>query len=85
MSDSKYRNIQRSKPENPILRRGNSIIGMAFRLDRFFRRKRQLYIGGGIFVLLGALPVGYFGSLTRDNIEEVIISALSKQRRIKKL
>ena len=70
MSDNKYRNIKRSKSGNPILRQGNSTKGMVFGLDRLFRTKRQLYIGGGIFVLLGALAVGYFGSLTRDNIEE---------------
>ncbi|MFL2542372.1 MAG: divergent polysaccharide deacetylase family protein [Candidatus Latescibacterota bacterium] len=43
---------------------------MGFRLDRLFGTKRQLYLCGGIFVLLGTLAVGYFGSLARNNMEE---------------
>ena len=67
MSDDKYRNIKRSKPGNPVLRRANWIRGMGFGLERLFRKKRQVYLGGGVFILLGALAVGYFGSLVRDN------------------
>ena len=67
MSDDKYRNIKRSKPGKPVLRRANWIRGMGFGLERLFRKKRQVYLGGGVFILLGALAVGYFGSLVRDN------------------
>lgn len=70
MSDDKYRNIERSKTARAAERSVNSTAGMPFGLDRLFRTKRHVYLGLGVFFLVGALIGGYLGSLTRDNLEE---------------
>ena len=44
---------------------------MAFGLERLFFKKRLLYLGGGLFFLLGALVVGYFSFFTPGNFKEV--------------
>ena len=87
MSDNKYRNIKRSKSGNPVLRRANWTRGMGFGLERLFRNKRQIYLGGGVFILFGTLAVGYFGSLIRDNAEgrqnHQIVEARAQKKALK--
>jgi len=70
MSDDKYRNIERSKPNRPKERAADSTAGLPLGLNRLFRTKRRVYLGLGIFFVAGALIGGYLGSLTRDNLEE---------------